>query len=149
FFGHPRSIPAERRRAKRAKPSPNRARSAALAWRALRGVSGPSTAVTLRARYRGALPLRALGLFPVAVQLLQGEPVVGGGGGPAAVGLVHARLHVGEAPGELVDGAPEGALGVEVDVARQVDQGEEDVAQLGLDAVLVAGGDGLVELAEL
>ena len=45
--------------------------------------------------------------------------------------------------------APKGALGVDLQVPRQVDEREEHVAHLLLDGACVAARDGRVELAEL
>src|SRR5262249_52765846 len=81
--------------------------------------------------------------FPEAVLLL-------GGGVAHGAPLGGERLlEVGEAAAEALGGGAQGALGVEAQLAGQVDGGEEDVAQLALDVGLVAGGERVVQLVQL
>ncbi len=54
-----------------------------------------------------------------------------------------------EATGELLRGGAQGTLGVEVEVAGEVDEGEEHVAIFFLDGCGVAGADGGAKLGNL
>src|SRR5262249_4163380 len=91
----------------------------------------------------------ALRLFPVDVEFLQREVIVVRGDGPAAMPLANAAFDVTEALRELVDGPPEGRLGVDLCMAGEVHEREQNVAELGLDPVRVAVAHRAVELAEL
>src|SRR6185436_14837513 len=105
------------------------------------GVPGPRDAG--RGCPESGDPLRPL---PQRVHLLQGRL----GGGFALGG--EALFDVGETLPELAVGAGEGGLGVDVELAGQVRQSEEDVSHLLADRLacaLVAGGQGVAQLLDL
>src|SRR5512132_2788181 len=98
---------------------------------------------------RSGPPLAALGLVPVAVELLQRERVARRLDGPAPVPLDDPPLDMLEAPGELVDRPAQRPLRVDAGVARQVSEREEHVAELLLDRGGIAAIEGPIELSDL
>src|SRR5581483_11243466 len=87
--------------------------------------------------------LRLLRFFPVSVELFQRELSL-----PSAVLFLHAFFDVIEALRELVDRPAERALGIDLEVAREIHEREEAIAHLFLDRVGVLLFDGGFELAE-
>src|SRR5512138_504882 len=89
------------------------------------------------------LTLQRFRLVPERVHLREGR---------FAVGDAAARelpLDVAEPRDEAGHRPAQGLLGGHAELAGQVRGGEEDVPELVLDGLRVAGGDGLVQLAEL
>src|SRR3954452_1837882 len=93
---------------------------------------------------------------------VEGQLVVGGDGGPVLAGVARETLGRLDAPAEPVARRAQRELGVDAQLARDVDGGEQDVADLveqrvadlggrgraGL-GVLAGGDDGLGQLGEL
>src|SRR6266567_7449251 len=115
--------------------------------------SGPRASLSIRraSARPGARSLLLFRLVPIPIELFERQlarPFVRRRR-PAAVSLFHTRLDVFEAPLELGNRATKGALGIDVDVAREVDEREQHIAELTLDSSLVPLGDRPVELAQL
>jgi len=90
--------------------------------------------------------LSPLGLF---CGFPQGVLFFGRGGlDGAAVGF-QALFHVAESPAETIGGFAQGVLGIEIELARQVRDGEQQVAQLVGHGLAVSACAGVVEFSQL
>src|SRR5690606_23920393 len=84
-----------------------------------------------------------LGLVPERVQSVQrrvGKPLAGGGEG---------LLDITQPPFEFLVAFAQGGFGIDLEMARQVDHGKQQIAQLLFDRVMLPPANGLAHLVQL